>query len=211
MILLYKLKKLKTYENSMLHFSILWHIFSLGLEIVRLKCGVSDPPPSRFRHPWRFSFLNFEIFSRSVMERLFLFEVYEMEKITIAKALKTIVLPDGKTVHEGDEFVYNHDFENCGEFEIVGEQNSNKAQEGNEGKDISIDELSVEEMKEIRLKAKDLKIANWHTKSIARLLAEIAEAEAKQADGISPEVVVSEMENTTEAPAPQQPDNTPLV
>ena len=153
-----------------------------------------------------------------------------MEKITIAKALKTIVLPDGKTVHEGDEFVYNHDFENCGEFEIVGEQNSNKAQEGNEGKDISIDELSVEEMKEIRLKAKDLKIANWHTKSIARLLAEIAEAEAKPADGISPdtaenngkepentvdgispEVVVSEMENTTEAPAPQQPDNTPLV
>ena len=211
MILLYKLKKLKTYENSMLHFSILWHIFSLGLEIVRLKCGVSDPPPSRFRYPWRFSFLNFEIFSRSVMERLFLFEVYEMEKITIAKALKTIVLPDGKTVHEGDEFVYNHDFENCGEFEIVGEQNSNKAQEGNEGKDISIDELSVEEMKEIRLKAKDLKIANWHTKSIARLLAEIAEAEAKPADGISPEVVVSEMENTTEVPAPQQPDNTPLV
>ena len=153
-----------------------------------------------------------------------------MEKITIAKALKTIVLPDGKTVHEGDEFVYNHDFENCGEFEVVGEQNSNKAQEGNEGKDISIDELSVEEMKEIRLKAKDLKIANWHTKSIARLLAEIAEAEAKPAggitsdtaenkekepentvDGISPEVVVSEMENTTEAPAPQQPDNTPLV
>ena len=134
-----------------------------------------------------------------------------MEKITIAKALKTIVLPDGKTVHEGDEFVYNHDFENCGEFEIVGEQNGKKAQEGNEGKDISIDELSVEEMKEIRLKAKDLKIANWHTKSIARLLAEIAEAEAKPADGISPEVVVSEMENTTEAPAPQQPDNTPLV
>lgn len=153
-----------------------------------------------------------------------------MEKITIAKALKTIVLPDGKTVHEGDEFVYNHDFENCGEFEIVGEQNGNKAKEGNEGKDISIDELSVEEMKEIRLKAKDLKIANWHTKSIARLLAEIAEAEAKPADGItsdtaenkgkdpentvdgiSPEVVVSEMENTTEAPAPQQPDNTPLA
>ena len=211
MILLYKLQKFKTYENSMLHFSILWAIFSLGLEIVRLKCGVSDPPPSRFRHPWRFSFLNFEIFSRSVMERLFLFEVYEMEKITIAKALKTIVLPDGKTVHEGDEFVYNHDFENCGEFEVVGEQNSNKAQEGNEGKDISIDELSVEEMKEIRLKAKDLKIANWHTKSIARLLAEIAEAEAKPTDGISHEVVVSEMENTTEAPAPQQPDNTPLV
>lgn len=153
-----------------------------------------------------------------------------METITIAKALKTIVLPDGKTVHEGDEFVYNHDFENCGEFEIVGEQNGNKAQEGNEGKDISIDELSVEEMKEIRLKAKDLKIANWHIKSIARLLSEIAEAEAKPADGItsdtaenkgkepentadeiSPEVVVSEMENTTEATAPQQPDNTPLA
>ena len=85
-------------------------------------------------------------------------------------------------------------------------------------------------MKEIRLKAKDLKIANWHTKGIARLLAEIAEAEAKPADeitsntaenkekepentvdGISHEVVVSEMENTTESPAPQQPDNTPLV
>lgn len=152
-----------------------------------------------------------------------------MEKITIAKALKTIVLPDGKTVHEGDEFIFEHDFENCGEFEIVGEQNGNKAQEGNEGKDISIDELSVEEMKEIRLKAKDLKIANWHTKGIARLLSEIAEAEAKPADeitsntaenkekepentvdGISHEVVVSEMENTTEVPAPQQPDNTPL-
>lgn len=161
-----------------------------------------------------------------------------MEKITIAKALKTIVLPDGKTVHEGDEFVYNHDFENCGEFEIVGEQNGNNAPapqnqdnnpEGSEGKDISIDELSVEEMKAIRLKAKDLKIANWHTKSIARLLSEIAEAEAKPADeitsntaenkekepentvdGMSHEVVVSEMENTTEVPAPQQPDNTPL-
>lgn len=162
-----------------------------------------------------------------------------METITIAKALKTIVLPNGKTVHEGDEFIYNHDFENCGEFEIVGEQNGNNAHapqqpdkkpEGNEGKDISIAELSVEEMKAIRLKAKDLKIANWHIKSIARLLSEIAEAEAKPADGItsdtaenkgkepentvdgiSPEVVVSEMENTTEAPAPQQPDNTPLA
>lgn len=142
-----------------------------------------------------------------------------METITIAKALKTIVLPNGKTVHEGDEFVYNHDFENCGEFEIVGEQNGNNAPapqnqnkkpEGSEGKDISTAELSVEEMKAIRLKAKDLKIANWHTKSIARLLAEITEAEAKPADGISPEVVVSEMENTTEAPAPQQSDNTPL-
>lgn len=117
-----------------------------------------------------------------------------MEKITIAKALKTIVLPDGKTVREGDEFVYNHDFENCGEFEIVGEQNGNKAPapqnqdnnpEGNEGKDISIDEPSVEEMKEIRLKAKDLKIANWHTKGIAHLLSEIAEAEAKPADEIT--------------------------
>lgn len=143
-----------------------------------------------------------------------------METITIAKALKTIVLPNGKTVHEGDEFVFEHDFENCGEFEIVGEQNGDKAPapqqpdkkpEGNEGKDISIAELSVEEMKAIRLKAKDLKIANWHTKSIAHLLSEIAEAEAKPADGISPEVVVSEMENTTETPAPQQPDNTPLA
>ena len=162
-----------------------------------------------------------------------------METITIAKALKTIVLPDGKTVHEGDEFIYNHDFENAGEFEIVGEQNGDKAPapqqpnkkpEGNEGKDISIAELSAEEMKVIRLKAKDLKIANWHIKSIARLLSEIAEAEAKPADGItsdtaenkgkepentvdgiSPEVVVSEMENTTEAPVPQQPDNTPLA
>lgn len=160
-----------------------------------------------------------------------------MEKITIAKALKTIVLPNGKTVHEGDEFVFEYDFENCGEFEIVGEQNGKKSPEpepdkkpeGSEGKDISIDELSVEEMKEIRLKAKDLKIANWHTKSIARLLAEIAEAEAKPTDGItsntaenkgkepentvdgiSPEVVISEMENTTEAPAPKQPDNIPL-
>ena len=153
-----------------------------------------------------------------------------METTTIAKALKTIVLPNGKTVHEGDEFVFEHDFENCGEFEIVGEQNGDKAQEGNEGQDISTAGLSVEEMKDIRLKAKDLKIANWHTKSIARLLSEIAEAEAKPADGItsdttenkgkepentvdgiSPEVVVSEMENTTEAPAPQQPDNTPLA
>lgn len=143
-----------------------------------------------------------------------------MEKITIAKALKTIVLPNGKTVHEGDEFVFEHDFENCGEFKIVGEQNGNNAPapqnqdnnpEGNEGKDIPIDELSVEEMKDIRLKAKDLKIANWHTKSIARLLAEITEAEAKPDDGISPEVVVSEMENTTEAPAPQNQDNTPLA
>lgn len=143
-----------------------------------------------------------------------------METITIAKALKTIVLPNGKTVHEGDEFVFEHDFENCGEFEIVGEQNGNNAPapqqpdkkpEGNKEKDISTAELSVEEMKAIRLKAKDLKIANWHTKSITHLLSEIAKAEAKPADGISPEVVVSEMENTTETPAPQQPDNTPLA
>lgn len=162
-----------------------------------------------------------------------------METITIAKALKTIVLPNGKTVRKGDEFVFEHDFENCGEFEIVGEQNGNKAPapqqpnkepEGNEGKDISIAELSVEEMKAIRLKAKDLKIANWHTKGIARLLSEIAEAESKPADeitsntaenkvkepentvdGISHEVVVSKKENTTEAPAPQQPNNPPLV
>ena len=90
--------------------------------------------------------------------------------------------------------------------------------------------LSVEEMKAIRLKAKELKIANWHLKGIDKLIAEIAEKEAKTADEISPEaaenkekepentvdeispeVVVSEMENTTEAPAPQQPENTPLV
>lgn len=160
-----------------------------------------------------------------------------METITIAKALKTIVLPNGKTVHEGDEFVFEHDFENCGEFEIVGEQNGKKAPEpepdkkpeGSEG-DASADTLTVEEMKAIRLKAKDLKIANWHTKGIARLLAEITEAEAKPAggitsntaenkgkepentvDGIGPEAVVSEKENTTEAPAPQQTDNTPLA
>nr|DAM45821.1 MAG TPA: hypothetical protein [Caudoviricetes sp.] len=153
-----------------------------------------------------------------------------METITIAKALKTIVLPNGKTVHEGDEFVFEHDFENCGEFEIVGEQNGNNApapqqpDKKPEGKDISIAELSAEQMKNIRLKAKNLKIDNWHIKGIARLLSEIAEAEAKPADGItsdtaenkgkepentvdgiSPEVVVSEMENTTGAPAPQQP------
>ena len=79
-----------------------------------------------------------------------------MENITIAKALKTIVLPDGKTVHEGDEFVYNHDFENCGEFEIVGEQNGDKAP-------------------------------------------------APQQPEKDPEVVASEMENTTAAPAPEQP------
>ena len=128
---------------------------------------------------------------------------------TIAKALRTIVLPDGKTVQEGDEFVYNHDFVNAGEFEIVGEQNENNdPTPDSEGKGVA---LSVEEMKNIRLKAKDLKIANWHTKGIARLIAEIAEAEAKPADGISHEVVVSEMENTTEAPASQQPDNTPLA
>ena len=147
---------------------------------------------------------------------------------TIAKALRTIVLPDGKTVHEGDEFVYNHDFVNAGEFEIVGEQNENNdPTPDSEGKGVA---LSVEEMKEIRLKAKNLKIANWHTKGIERLIAEIAEAEEKPADGISsntaenkgkdpentvdgisPEVVVSEMENTTEVPAPQQPDNTPVA
>ena len=134
-----------------------------------------------------------------------------MEKITIAKALKTIVLPDGKTVHEGDEFVYNYDFENCGEFEIVGEQNGNNAPapqqpEKDPEKPAT---LSVEEMKDIRLKAKDLKIANWHTKGIERLLKEIDEAEDKPEK--DPEVVVSEMENTTETPAPQQPDNTPLA
>lgn len=135
-----------------------------------------------------------------------------MEKITIAKALKTIVLPDGKTVHEGDEFVYNHDFENAGEFEIVGEQNGKKAPEpepdkkpeGSEG-DAPVDTLTVEEMKAIRLKAKDLKIANWHTKGIARLLAEIAEAEGKSEQNEpepevinGDEVVVSELETVDE-------------
>ena len=150
-----------------------------------------------------------------------------MEKITIAKALKNIVLPNGKTVHEGDEFVYEHDFENAGEFEIIGERNVKNDPEP-EGQPNAA--LSVEEMKAIRLKAKDLKIANWHLKGIDKLIVEIAEAEAKTADEISPEaaekkgkepentveeispeVVVSEMENTTEAPAPQQPENTPLA
>lgn len=131
-----------------------------------------------------------------------------MEKITIAKALKNIVLPNGKTVHEGDEFVYEHDFENAGEFEIIGEQNVKNDPEPEEQMNAA---LSVEEMKAIRLKAKELKIANWHLKGIDKLIAEIAEKEAKTADEISPEVVVSEMENTTEAPAPQQPENTPLV
>lgn len=155
-----------------------------------------------------------------------------METITIAKALKTIVLPNGKTVHEGDEFVYNHDFENCGEFEIVCE-NINETEPTPQQPKKEPEKMatpSVEEMKAIRLKAKGLKIANWHTKGIEKLLKEIAEAEAKPADeitsntaenkekdpentvdGISPEVVVSEKENTTEAPAPQQPDNTPLA
>ena len=130
-----------------------------------------------------------------------------MKKITIAKALRTIVLPDGKTVHEGDEFVYNHDFENCGEFEIVGEQNGSKApapQQQDKAPEGGDGALSVEEMKEIRLKAKELKIANWHTKGIKRLLEEIAEAEAeaKPADDKAPEggdeVVVSKMENVDE-------------
>lgn len=103
-----------------------------------------------------------------------------METITIAKALKTIILPDGKTVFEGDEFVYNHDFENCGEFEIVGVKNGKKAPEPDKQPNNT---LSVEEMKELRLKAKDLKIANWHTKGVDKLVVEIAEAEAKQADG----------------------------
>lgn len=95
---------------------------------------------------------------------------------TIAKALRNIVLPDGNTVHEGEEFIYNHDFVNAGEFEIVGEQNENNdPTPDGEGKDAA---LSVEEMKNIRLKAKDLKIANWHTKGIERLLKEIEEAEA---------------------------------
>ena len=128
-----------------------------------------------------------------------------METITIAKALRTIVLPDGKTVHEGDEFVYEHNFENCGEFEIVCEKNGDKAPapqqpEKDPEKPAT---LSVEEMKDIRLKAKDLKIANWHTKGIERLLKEIDEAEDKPEK--DPEVVASEMENTTAAPAPEQP------
>ncbi len=104
-----------------------------------------------------------------------------MEKITIAKALKTIVLPDGKTVHEGDEFVYNFDFENTGLFEIVGEQNGEKAPDPEDPKDKDA-ALTVEEMKAIRLKAKDLKIANWHTKGVERLIKEIAEAENKDGE-----------------------------
>lgn len=104
-----------------------------------------------------------------------------MENITIAKALKTIVLPDGKTVHEGDEFVYNFDFENTGLFEIVGEQNGKKAPDPEAPKDKDA-ALTVEEMKAIRLKAKDLKIANWHTKGVERLIKEIAEAENKDGE-----------------------------
>lgn len=104
-----------------------------------------------------------------------------MEKITIAKALKTIVLPNGKTVHEGDEFVYNHDFENAGEFEIVGEQNGNAAPEN------TPEALSVEEMTAIRMKAKELKIYSWHLKGIDKLIVEIAEAEAKEKDEITTE------------------------
>lgn len=104
-----------------------------------------------------------------------------MEKITIAKALKTIVLPNGKTVHEGDEFVYNHDFENAGEFEIVGEQNGKAAPEN------TPEALSVEEMTAIRMKAKELKIDSWHLKGIDKLIVEIAEAEAKEKDEITTE------------------------
>lgn len=104
-----------------------------------------------------------------------------MEKITIAKALKTIVLPNGKTVYEGDEFVYNHDFENAGEFEIVGEQNGKAAPEN------TPEALSVEEMTAIRMKAKELKIDSWHLKGIDKLIVEIAEAEAKEKDEITTE------------------------
>ena len=145
-----------------------------------------------------------------------------MEKIKISKSLMKKVFADGKNLHEGDEFVYNHDFENAGEFEIVGEQNGKKAPEpepdkkpeGSEG-DAPVDTLTVEEMKAIRLKAKDLKIANWHTKGVARLLAEIAEAEGKgeqnepepeviNGDEVTPiensgdKVVVSELETVDE-------------
>lgn len=129
-----------------------------------------------------------------------------------AKALRNIVLPDGKSVHEGEEFIYNHDFVNAGEFEIVGEQNGQNAPEPDGQSDAA---LSVEEMKAIRLKAKDLKIAHWHTKSIDRLIKEIDEAEAKDGqnvpeaeatngDDLTPvendndEVVVSKMETVGE-------------
>lgn len=128
-----------------------------------------------------------------------------MEKITTAKALKTIVLPNGKTVHTGDEFVYNYDFKNTGLFEIGGEQEGQKAPKPEtDGQPLP---LSVEEMKEIRLRAKDLKIGNWHTKGIDRLLDEIAEAEEKEDELKNiPDEINSEAKKSAENEAKNTPD-----
>lgn len=89
---------------------------------------------------------------------------------SLAKALTTIVLPDGVTVNEGEEFLYNGDFENTGLFEFVEVQNDGGDPDGAMNEEY------------VRQKAKDLKISNWHTKGVEKLLAEIAEKEKELAD-----------------------------
>lgn len=89
---------------------------------------------------------------------------------SLAKALRTIVLPNGETVNEGDEFMYNGDFENTGLFEFVEVQNDDNAPDGAMNEEY------------VRQKAKELKISNWHTKGVEKLLAEIAEKEKELAE-----------------------------
>lgn len=88
---------------------------------------------------------------------------------TTAKALTNIILPDGSKVKEGEEFLYNGDFENTGLFEIVGAQNDGQIEGAPQ--DVRNEE------EEVRAKAKELKISNWHTKAIKKLKEEIAEKE----------------------------------
>lgn len=86
------------------------------------------------------------------------------------KANYNLVLPDGKTkIQVGEEFDFNGDISQFGTaVTVIGGENPNN------------EPATVEEV--IRAKAKELKIANWYTKGVGRLIKEIEEVEAAAQD-----------------------------
>lgn len=88
--------------------------------------------------------------------------------------------------------------------EIVGgeelDKNVNFARVGAPAADAGKATVSADE-KEVRLRAKELKISNWHTKAKDKLLAEIAEAEAKLAAPAAAAATGETTDETVNVPA----------
>lgn len=96
-----------------------------------------------------------------------------------------------KFIKKGQKIVSNKldkspNFTKVGETSVKGNQVNNSNSVNNQNK-ISEPEKANSSEQEIRLRAKELKIQNWHLKGIANLLAEIAEVEAKQAAPSNPD------------------------